>query len=95
MRALYYYMEATLKELATAIAISELYRAPIVQFLPVKSTYTKSLGIMRRKKYVEKGSTNNWILTDKGRLKFLNEIAPDNKALEERFKQVEDFVNNL
>jgi hypothetical protein len=87
-------MNVTNKELAIALAVAELKNVHLVSFLPVGRSYRMVLEMFKRKKFVE-FFCGNWILTDKGRRKFLNGVVGVDKNMNTKFKAVEEFVNNL
>lgn len=87
-------MNVTNKQLAVALAVAELKNVHLVNFLPVDRSYRTVLEMFKQKKFV-KSFRGNWILTDKGRLKFLNGVIGMDKNMTTKFKAIEEFVNNL
>ena len=88
-------MDVTNQELAIALAVAELHSSPIINFIPVGLNYTTVLKRFRQKKYVEPKEPDTWVLTDKGRRKFLYNLKSTSTEMDAKFKQIETFVNNL
>jgi hypothetical protein len=93
-------VNVTNKEMALMLALSELHDKALVVFVPVGKEYTHMLKNFRTKKYVEPHpkTFGRWVLSDKGRQKFLQEIVNTSKykaRAEEKMKVLNEFISNL
>jgi hypothetical protein len=86
--------------MALMLALSEIHDRALVEFLPYGKEYKYMLKIFRTKEYVESCPRvyGRWILSEKGRQKFMSRIVNDSKhsqVLQKRLKDADDFINSL
>ena len=73
--------------------MSEFYQTTHVKFIPVGAHYTDMLTVFRRKKWVEPIGENFWKLSAKGKQQLGKEQV--NKKMEEKFQEVDKFIDKL
>jgi hypothetical protein len=93
-------MNVTQKEMAFMLALSELHGKALVVFIPVGKSYTNMLKIFRTKEYAEPHPKDygRWVLSDKGRTKFMSSISNMTKykeRAEQKMEVLNKFINNL
>jgi hypothetical protein len=93
-------MSVTQKEMAFMLALSELHGKALVVFVPVGKEYTNMLKIFRTKEYVVPNHKEygRWVLSDKGRTKFMASISNMTKyteRAEQKMKVLNTFIDNL